>query len=80
MAYRVRIWTALHGGSDQRELGQHGFGSFMIKLGASRKIVGTRIDWVGLEIERVRAVMQDAQTLIRWKLMKFWDAAPVYEG
>jgi hypothetical protein len=23
----------------------------MIKLGVSRKIVGTRIDWVGLEIE-----------------------------
>jgi hypothetical protein len=49
-------------------------------LGVSRKIVGTRIDWVGLEIERVRATMQDAQTFIRWKLMKFWNATAVYEG
>jgi hypothetical protein len=78
MVYRVRIWTALH--SDHRELGQHGFGSFMIKLRVSRKIFGTRIDRVGLEIERVRAARQNAQTFIRWKLMVFGNAAPVYEG
>jgi hypothetical protein len=43
--------TASHGGYDHRELGQHEVGSF--RLEESRKIAGTRIDWVGLEIKRM---------------------------